>query len=55
MPAISPEDVLKLPRLPRPDLTASTERPLLGVLDAPTFLEGEGFQVRRATAALACG
>jgi redox-sensitive bicupin YhaK (pirin superfamily) len=52
MPAVSPVDVLKLPRLPRPDPEASAERPVLGVLDAPTFLEGEGFQVRRATAAL---
>jgi redox-sensitive bicupin YhaK (pirin superfamily) len=52
MPAITPEDVLKLPRLPRPDPAASAERPVLGILDAPTFLEGAGFQVRRATAAM---
>jgi redox-sensitive bicupin YhaK (pirin superfamily) len=52
MPAISPEDALRLTKLPRPNPAGSVERPVLGVLDAPTFLEGEGFQVRRATAAL---
>lgn len=49
MPAIQPEDTLKLPRVesPGPD---SVERPVVDVYDAYTTLEGEGFQVRRATA-----
>jgi redox-sensitive bicupin YhaK (pirin superfamily) len=51
MPAVTPDDLLALPRLPRPG-PGSPERPVLAVLDAPTFLEGEGFRVRRATAGL---
>ena len=49
MPAITPEDVLGLPKIERPG-EGSRERLVVGVVDAPTFLEGEGFQVRRATA-----
>ncbi len=52
VPAVTPDDVLKLPRIQRPDPAASAERPVAGVADAPTFLEGEGFQVRRATAGI---
>jgi redox-sensitive bicupin YhaK (pirin superfamily) len=50
MPAISPTDPTALPRVGIQE-HAST-RPVLEVADAPVFLEGEGFQVRRATAAL---
>ena len=50
MPAIVPNDPTLLPRVAVPD-DAST-RSVLEVGDAPVFLEGEGFQVRRATAAL---
>ncbi|HEX9891446.1 MAG TPA: pirin family protein [Actinomycetota bacterium] len=52
MPAITPDDILQLPRIERPDPERSAERPVLDVVDAPMFLEGEGFQVRRATAGI---
>lgn len=47
MPAVAPKDVLVLPRIPRPNPVASTARAVERVLDAPTTIEGEGFQVRR--------
>jgi redox-sensitive bicupin YhaK (pirin superfamily) len=50
MPAITPTDPTALSRISTPEDAVS--RPVEGVFDAPTFLEGEGFQVRRATAAL---
>jgi redox-sensitive bicupin YhaK (pirin superfamily) len=50
MPALTPADVTALPRI-EPVEDAPT-RPVLGVVDAPTFLEGEGFKVRRAFAGL---
>ena len=50
MPAVTPNDPTTLPRLSAPETARS--RPALEVTDAPVFLEGEGFQVRRATAAL---
>lgn len=50
MPAISPADVTALRRL-QPHDDAET-RPVLQVVDAPTFLEGEGFKVRRAFAGI---
>ena len=45
MPAIT-ADTLKLPHITRvrPD---SVPRPVLGTVDSPTRLEGEGFPVRR--------
>jgi len=46
MPAVT-ADTLRLPRLSSVD-TSVDPRPVLGVVDAPTTLEGEGFQVRRA-------
>jgi len=49
MPAITPTDPTALSRISTPEDAVS--RPVEGVFDAPTFLEGEGFQVRRATAA----
>jgi redox-sensitive bicupin YhaK (pirin superfamily) len=50
MPAITPTDPTALPRLD-PAQGAAT-RPVTHIADAPSFLEGEGFQVRRATAGL---
>ena len=49
MPAVTVDDVLTLPRIPRPDLTTS-ERPVVSVTTAPSGFEGEGFPVRRAFA-----
>jgi redox-sensitive bicupin YhaK (pirin superfamily) len=50
MPAITPADARTLPRLD-PAKDAPT-RDVIEVADAPSFLEGEGFRVRRATAGL---
>ena len=50
MPALTPNDLTVLPRLIAP--SEATERDVLSVVDGPTTLEGEGFQVRRPTAAL---
>ncbi|MCI0635943.1 MAG: pirin family protein [Actinobacteria bacterium] len=50
MPAVVPKDPTALPRILTPADTRT--RPLVDVVDAPTFLEGAGFKVRRATAAL---
>ncbi len=50
MPAITPADASTLIRLdPAEDATA---RPVVQIADAPSFLEGEGFKVRRATAGI---
>lgn len=50
MPALTPNDLTVLPRLSVP--SDATEREVLDIVDGPTTLEGEGFQVRRPTAAL---
>jgi redox-sensitive bicupin YhaK (pirin superfamily) len=50
MPAITPADPTTLPRLD--PATGTATRPVTHIADAPSFLEGEGFQVRRATAGL---
>jgi redox-sensitive bicupin YhaK (pirin superfamily) len=50
MPAITPADTTMLTRLD-PAEDAPT-RPVVEIADAPSFLEGEGFQVRRATAGI---
>lgn len=47
MPAVMPRDVLVLARIPRPDRATARFRAVEGVIDAPTTIEGEGFQVRR--------
>jgi redox-sensitive bicupin YhaK (pirin superfamily) len=47
MPAATTDNLLLLPRLPRPDNAVAVQRPVLQVVTAPTTLEGEGFQVRR--------
>ncbi len=50
MPAITPTDATTLIRLdPAED---ATTRPVVQIADAPSFLEGEGFKVRRATAGI---
>src|SRR3984957_18550787 len=49
MPAVTVENILVLPRVPEPDVTAA-EREGSGVTTAPSGLEGEGFPVRRAFA-----
>ena len=51
MPAIEVADPTQLVRLPAPDASARV-RPVLKIVDAPRMLEGEGFEVRRAFAAL---
>jgi redox-sensitive bicupin YhaK (pirin superfamily) len=50
MPAITVDDVLVLPRLPRLDPVATTFRPVSRLTTAPGGFEGEGFPVRRAFA-----
>ena len=50
MPAVTPDDPLALARIEAPP--GAMARPVLGVVDAPTMLEGEGFQVRRAFAGM---
>ena len=50
MPAVAVEDVLLLPRIPRPDPGVARERPVRSVTQAPSGFEGEGFPVYRAFA-----
>jgi redox-sensitive bicupin YhaK (pirin superfamily) len=50
MPAVTVDDVLTLPRLPRPEATGSRERSVVSVTTAPSGFEGEGFPVKRAFA-----
>jgi quercetin 2,3-dioxygenase len=50
MPAITVDDVLVLPRLPKIDPAATTFRPVHRLTTAPSGYEGEGFPVRRAFA-----
>jgi hypothetical protein len=50
MPAVTVDDILTLPRIPEPDPALAVARPVLGVADAPSGVEGEGFPVRRAFA-----
>ncbi|HLZ68901.1 MAG TPA: pirin family protein [Dehalococcoidia bacterium] len=46
MPAASTENILALPRIARPD-AAQRQRPVAGIVAAPSMLEGAGFRVRR--------
>ena len=55
MPAVTVDDLLVLPRVPRPDATTATERPVVSVTAAPSGFEGEGFPVRRAFAGVERG
>ncbi|MGW4463488.1 pirin family protein [Micromonospora sp. NBC_01796] len=50
MPAITVENVLVLPRLPRLDEQTTEYRKVRRVITAPSGFEGEGFPVRRAFA-----
>src|SRR5438552_8037520 len=50
MPALTPADTTILPRVDPAE--SEPARPVLDVVDAPSFLEGEGFKVRRATAGI---
>ncbi|HEX7746559.1 MAG TPA: pirin family protein [Micromonosporaceae bacterium] len=50
MPAVTVDDVLVLPRLPRLDRATTTYRPVRRLITAPSGFEGEGFPVRRAFA-----
>ncbi|WP_341720240.1 pirin family protein [Micromonospora sp. FIMYZ51] len=50
MPAITVDNVLVLPRLPRLDESTTTIRPVRRLSTAPSGFEGEGFPVRRAFA-----
>ena len=53
MPAVTPDDMLALPRISCP--TKGVSREAVAVVDAPRFLEGEGFEVRRAFAGIDLG
>src|SRR6187399_431502 len=50
MPAIVPDDIAILPRIPTPDPAIARERTVRSVTTAPSGFEGEGFPVRRAFA-----
>src|SRR6202011_1250840 len=50
MPAVTVDDITKLPHIPLPDPTATQPRPVVSITTAPHGLEGEGFPVRRAFA-----
>src|ERR1035437_8221026 len=50
MPAVTVDNVAALPRVPDPDPTVMTERPLASVTTAPSGFEGEGFPLRLAVA-----
>jgi redox-sensitive bicupin YhaK (pirin superfamily) len=47
MPAVTVDDTLVLPRIPRPDPAASRPRPVVKVVTAHRQLEGAGFSIRR--------
>ena len=48
MPAVTVDDLLTLPRVPRPDAAVARPRPVRSITTAPRGFEGEGFPVRRA-------
>src|SRR5260221_12651057 len=50
MPAVTVDDLLRLPRISEADRAVAQDRPVLAVATAPSALEGEGFPVRRAFA-----
>ena len=47
MPAVTPDDLMVLPRIPRPDAATASQRSVAGVVTAISTFEGEGFPVRR--------
>jgi redox-sensitive bicupin YhaK (pirin superfamily) len=52
VPAVTVENPLTLPRVATPDPITDTPRPVVGVSNAPSGFEGEGFPVRRAFAGI---
>jgi len=50
MPAVTVDDLLSLAQIAEPDPELALVRPVLGVRNAPSAFEGEGFPVRRAFA-----
>ena len=52
MPAVTVDDLSRVPKIPAIDRAQSAERPLTTLTTAPSGLEGEGFPVRRAFAGL---
>lgn len=50
MPAVTVDNPLALPRVPRVDPTVARHRPVESITTAPKGYEGEGFPVRRAFA-----
>jgi quercetin 2,3-dioxygenase len=50
VPAVTVENLLTLPRVATPDPITDTPRQVVGVSNAPSGFEGEGFPVRRAFA-----
>jgi redox-sensitive bicupin YhaK (pirin superfamily) len=50
MPAVTVDNPLALPRVPRPDPATTATRPVRSLTTAPTGFEGEGFPVHRAFA-----
>ena len=52
MPAVTVDDLSRLPKVPAQDRETASERTVRSVTTAPTGLEGEGFPVRRAFAGL---
>ena len=52
MPAVTIDDLSRVPKIPTIDRSHSAERPVTSLTTAPSGLEGEGFPVRRAFAGL---
>ena len=52
MPAVTIDDLSRVPKIPSIDRSHSAERPVTSLTTAPSGLEGEGFPVRRAFAGL---
>ncbi len=50
MPAVTVDNILTLPRLPKVDPATEPDRPVVSLTTAPSAYEGEGFPVRRAFA-----
>jgi redox-sensitive bicupin YhaK (pirin superfamily) len=48
MPAVTVDDLLTLPRVPRPEAAFARPRAVRSITTAPRGFEGEGFPVRRA-------
>jgi hypothetical protein len=55
MPAVTVENILTLPQIPRVDPLVARDRPVVSVSTAPSGFEGEGFPVRRAFAGVDLG